>query len=172
MLQGINLKWIVFFCKISYFGLWWSVVQLILVGGDWKPPKLTKFCLKFCPQGFGLAAELGVWTHGGRGLDSRRHWKPQAAWVLQKNFLWNYPFKWKSVPNPTSNLNCSQSKPSLKPPLSHSPAPLPGMRCWAEQCNLGKQFMGKNHWNKDNIVRGTTVPWVDTWRQMEVPYSE
>ena len=34
------------------------MVWLILVGGVWKPPKLTKFSLKFCPQGFGLAAPL------------------------------------------------------------------------------------------------------------------
>ena len=34
------------------------MVKLIFVGGVWKPPKLTKFGLKSCPQGFGLAAPL------------------------------------------------------------------------------------------------------------------
>ena len=53
-----------FVCKISYFGIWRGVVQLILVGGVWKPPKLTKFGLKFCPQVFGLATQPGVWTRG------------------------------------------------------------------------------------------------------------
>ena len=31
-----------FFWKILYFGIWWGVVQLILVWGVWKPPKLKK----------------------------------------------------------------------------------------------------------------------------------
>ena len=43
-----------FFCKISYFVLLWDVVQLILVEGVWKSPKLTKYGLKFCPEGFGV----------------------------------------------------------------------------------------------------------------------
>ena len=38
--------------------------------------KLTKFGLKFCPQGFGLAAQLWVWTHGGRGFQWRRESEP------------------------------------------------------------------------------------------------
>ena len=29
-----------------------------------EPPKLTKFGLKLCSLGFGLAAQLGVWTQG------------------------------------------------------------------------------------------------------------
>ena len=31
-----------------------------------------KIGIKSCPQGFGLAAQLGVWTHGGKGFDSRQ----------------------------------------------------------------------------------------------------
>ena len=68
------------FCKISYFGIWWGVVQLILVGGVWKPPKLTKFGLISCLQGFGLRA-VGVSTRGARGFQWHRELKLLPPWV-------------------------------------------------------------------------------------------
>ena len=59
------------------------MVQLILVGVVWRPPKLTKFVLIFCPQGFGLVAE-GVSTRGATETPRRRD--------FTKEFFVNYPF--------------------------------------------------------------------------------
>ena len=85
------------------------MVKLIFVGGVWKPPKLTKFGLKFCPQGFGLAAQLGIGlTAVGVSTRSAR-WFPDPSdqnalyhnpsypkiRVFTKEFFVNYPFNWK-----------------------------------------------------------------------------
>ena len=52
---------------------------LILVGGVWKPHKLTKFGLKFCPQGFrGLCGSGGFSGAASRNL-YRRESKPLVA---------------------------------------------------------------------------------------------
>ena len=57
------------------------MVWLILVGGVWKPTKLTKFPWGFDSRrnyGLGLAAQ-GVYTRGATDTPSRRESKPLAA---------------------------------------------------------------------------------------------
>ena len=46
------------------------MVQITLVGGVWKPPKLTKFGLKSCPQGFGLGMGMQMRIHAVHADDA------------------------------------------------------------------------------------------------------